>query len=62
MISADIKTDGKQEIRELVAVSYNFYITFLHRSALSKLEIQYRIGSYFQFNLVWHSIQLDIVR
>ena len=47
MISADIKTDGKQEIKELVAVSYNFYITFLHRSALSKLEIQYRIGLYF---------------
>ena len=24
MISADIKTDAKQEIKELVAVSYNF--------------------------------------
>ena len=24
MISADIKTDAKQEMKELVAVSYNF--------------------------------------
>ena len=47
MTSTDIKTDAKQEIKELVVVSYNFYITFLHRSAFSKLEIQCRIGLYF---------------
>ena len=29
MISADIKTDVKQEIKELVAVSYNFSQKYL---------------------------------
>ena len=29
MISADIKTDAKQEIKELVAVSYNFSHKYL---------------------------------
>ena len=29
MISADIKTDAKQEIKELVAVSYNFLQKYL---------------------------------
>ena len=54
MISADTKTDVKQEIKELVAVPY------FHRSTFSKLEVQYKIGLYFLFNLGWHSIQLDI--
>ena len=55
MISTDIKTDAKQEIKELVAVSF-------HRSAYSKLEIQCKTSLYFQFNLGLYSIQLDIVR
>ena len=29
MISADIKTDAKQEMKELVAVSYNFSQKYL---------------------------------
>ena len=29
MISADIKTDAKQEIKELVAASYNFSKKYL---------------------------------
>ena len=40
MISTDIKTDAKQEIKELVAVSF-------HRSAFSKLEIQCKTSLYF---------------
>ena len=56
MISADIKTDLKQqEIKELVA----YLITF-HRSTFSKLEIECEAGMLFPFNLGWCSIQLDI--
>ena len=54
MISTDIKTDVKQEINKLVAVSYNFS----HKCIL-KIEIQYKLGLYFSFNLGWHSIQFD---
>ena len=54
MISTDIKTDVKQEIKELVAVSYNF-----SQKYLLKIEIQYKAGLYFSFNLGWHSIQFD---
>ena len=57
MIPADIKSDTKQEIKELVHVSHNF-----SQSTFSKLEIQCKTGLYFQFNPGWHSIQLDIVR
>ena len=32
MISADIKTDIKQEINELVAVSYNFPLKYLQKT------------------------------
>ena len=32
MISADIKTDVKQEIKELAAVSYNFSQKYLIKS------------------------------
>ena len=54
MISTDIKTDVKQEIKELVAVSYNF-----SQKYLLKIEIHYKTGMYFLFNLGWHSIQFD---
>ena len=57
MISADIKTDLKQETKELVADLKTF-----HRSNFSKLEIQYKTGLNFSFNRGWHSIQLYIVR
>ena len=53
MISTDIKTVVKQEIKELVAVSYNFSQKYL------KIEIQYKAGLYFSCNLGWHSIQFD---
>ena len=32
VISADIKTDVKQEIKELVAVSYNFPLKYLQKT------------------------------
>ena len=32
MISADIKTDVKQEIKELVLVSYNFSLKYLQKT------------------------------
>ena len=54
LISTDIKTDVKQEINKLVAVSYNF-----SQKSLLKIEIQYKAGLYFSFNLGWHSIQFD---
>ena len=57
MISANTKTDVKQEIKELVADLVTF-----HRSNFSKPEIQSKTGLYFlyfSFNLGWHSIQLD---
>ena len=52
MISADTKTDLKQEIKELVADLATF-----HRSNFPKLEIQCKTGLhflYFSFNLGWH--------
>ena len=52
MISTDIKTDVKEEIKELVTVSYNF-----SQKYLLKIEIQYKAGLHFSFNLGWHSIQ-----
>ena len=54
MISTDIKTDVKQEIKALVAVFYN-----VSQKYLLKIEIQYKVGVYFSFNLGWHSIQFD---
>ena len=53
MISTDNKTDVKQEIKELVAESYNFWQKYL------KIDVQYKTGLYFSFNLGWHSIQYD---
>ena len=54
MISADIKTNLKQqEMKELVVGFYNF----CHRSTFSKLEIR-KVGI-FLFNLGWYTIQLD---
>ena len=43
IISDDIKFNVKQEIKELVAVSYNWLLT----GTFSKLEIQYKTGLYF---------------
>ena len=54
MISTNIKTDVKQEIKELVAGSCNF-----PQKYLLKIEIQYKAGLYFSFNLGWHCIQFD---
>ena len=53
MVSTDIKTDVKQKIEKLVAESYNFWQKYL------KLDIQYKAGLYFSFNLGWHSLQYD---
>ena len=39
MTSTNIKTDVKQEIKELVAVSYNF-----SQKHFLKIEIQYKAG------------------
>ena len=39
MISSDIKTDEKQKIKELVAVSYN-----VSQKYFIKIEIQYKAG------------------
>ena len=47
MISADVKADVKQEIKELVAIFYNFL------KGPSKLEIQCRKSVYFLFNFIW---------
>ena len=41
IISAEIKINVKQEIKELVAASYNWLLNF------SKLEIQCKTGLYF---------------
>ena len=54
MIYTNIKADVKQEIKELVAIYYNF-----SQKYLLKIEIQYKAGFYFSFNLGWHSIQFD---
>ena len=55
MISSNIKTAVKQEIKELVTVSYNFSQKYL------KIEIQYKAGLYFAFNLGLYSIQFDLL-
>ena len=55
MISSNIKTAVKQEIKELVTVSYNFSQKYL------KIEIQYKAGLYFAFNLGWYSTQFDLL-
>ena len=55
MISADVKADVKQEIKELVAIFYNFL------EGPSKLEIQCRKSVYFLFNFIWYSIHFGIV-
>ena len=56
MISTNIKTDVKQEIKQLVAVSYNFSQKYLF-----KFEIQYKAALYFSFNCSWNSIQFDLL-
>ena len=53
-MSTNIKTDEKQEINKLVPVSYNF-----SQKYILKIEIQYKVGLYFSFNLDWYSIQFD---
>ena len=47
IISADIKTDAKQELEKLVASC----IITCHRGSFSKLEIKGKTGLYFSFNL-----------
>ena len=55
---ADVKTDAKQqEIKELVALSWNVL-----QEVPSKREILWKTGVYFSFHFTWYSIQLDIVR
>ena len=54
LISTVIKIDVKQEINKLVAVSYN-----CSQKSLFKIEIQYKAGLYFSFNLGWYFIQFD---
>ena len=58
MISANEKADVKQqEMKELVAVSFNFI-----KEVPSKLEILCcKTCMYFTFNFGWSSIQFDIV-
>ena len=52
LISTDIKTDVKQdEINKLITVLITFHT--------SQIEIQYKAGLHFSFNLGWHSIQFD---
>ena len=51
IISTDIKTDVKQEIKGLVVISYKFSQKYL--------LMQYKVGLYFLFNLGWDSIQFD---
>ena len=46
LIPTDIKNDVKQEINKLVAVSYNF-----SQKSLLKIEMHYKVGLYFSFNL-----------
>ena len=60
MISADIKTDLKQqEIKYLVAVSTSQLFTEVSSQNLK--YIQSKVGMYLSFNLGWYSIQLDII-
>ena len=57
MISTDIKTDVKQEIKELIAVPYNF-----SQKYLLKIEIKHiKQADIFSFNLGWHSFQFDLL-
>ena len=51
-MSTDIKANVKQEIKRLVAASYN----------LPKIAIQYIAGLYFSFNLGRYFIQFDLLR
>ena len=44
MISADVKGNVKQEIKELVVISCNFF-----KEVPSKLEIRCKTGEYFSF-------------
>ena len=53
MISADIKADAKQEIKELVAASYNVSQKYL--------DVQVKTDLYFRLDLGRYSIQFDIV-
>ena len=57
MISADVKDDVKQNPTKTGSYTSNF----LSEVPSSKLGIQCRIDKYFSFNLVWYSIQVDIV-
>ena len=57
MISADLKDDVKQKQTKTGSYTSNF----LSEVPSSKLGIQCRIDKYFSFNLVWYSIQVDIV-
>ena len=56
MISANIKTDVKQEIK-----IWSLHLITFHRSTFSKFEIQCKTGLYFSFDLGWHSMQPDII-
>ena len=55
MVSADINPDVKQEIKELVAISYNIL-----KEVPPKLEIHCKRGAYFSFKFARSSIELDI--
>ena len=58
MISSDVKAYAKQqEIKEMLAVTYNFYKKYMP----SKPEIRYKIAVYFSLNFDCYFIQLDIV-
>ena len=58
-MSAGVKPNIKQEIKDLVTVSYNFF----WRSTLKNWEIQFKKMLYFLFvDFGLYSIHLDIVR
>ena len=58
MISPDVKAYAKQqEIKEMLAVTYNFY----KKHMPSKPEIRYKIAVYFSLTFDCYFIQLDIV-
>ena len=58
-MSAGVKPNIKQEIKDLVAVSDNFF----WRSTLKNWEIQFKKMLYFSFvDFGLYSIHLDIVR
>ena len=58
IISADIKTDVKQEIKTLVAVSYNFMEV---PSQNLKHNVKQACIFSFSFNLGWYSMQPYII-